>query len=189
MVVWAQALAVPLVLGPFSAAGKVPRGSPSALVSLCWEIPTCWLIPSGWRGKPDVPYPVFAMHFLGPLMATSSFVCNENGGRVGSFHSVLSRRLRYDCPWRVVALSVCSYPDSEDWSLYPACQGPSPWRLSLACPVQATPQGVGDSRATVLAAPCVLEPFSIAGKVPKGSLSDLFALCYEIQWSWLTPRV
>ena len=113
VVVWAPALAVPLVLGPFSAAGKVPRGSPSALVALCWEIPTCWLIPWGWRGKPDVPYPVFAMHFLGPLMATSSFVCNENGGRVGSFHSVLSRRLRYDCPWRVVALSVCSYPDSE----------------------------------------------------------------------------
>ena len=41
----------------------------------------------------------------------------------------------------------------------------------------------------MLATPCVLEPFSIAGKVPQGSLSDLFALCYEIQWSWLTPRV
>ena len=81
MGVWAPALAVPLVLGPFSTAGKVPRGSPSDLVALCWEILTCWLIPWGWRGKPDVPYPVFAMHFLGPLMATSSFfVRNEKRG-------------------------------------------------------------------------------------------------------------
>ena len=114
VVVWAPALAVPLVLGPFSTAGKVPGGGPpSDLVALCWEIPMCCLIPWGWGGKPDVPYPVFAMHFLGPLMATSSFVCNEKGGRVGSFHLVHSRHLRYDCPWRVVALSVCSYPDSE----------------------------------------------------------------------------
>ena len=34
-VVWATALAAPLVLEPFSAAGKVPGGSQSDLVALC----------------------------------------------------------------------------------------------------------------------------------------------------------
>ena len=52
-----------------------------------------------------------------------------------------------------------------------------------------TPRVWGMVWATVLAAPSVLEPFSITGQVPQGSLSDLFALGYEIQWSWLTPRV
>ena len=78
----------------------------------------------------------------------------------------------------------------EDWSLYPVCQGQSPWRLSLTCPVQATPQGVGNSRGNHAGhSLCLWSLFSIAGKVPQGSLSDLFALCYEIQWFWLHPRV
>ena len=33
-------------------------------------------IPGGGGGEQHVPYPVFVMNLLGPLMTTSSFVCN-----------------------------------------------------------------------------------------------------------------